>query len=254
MSKNQTPSKTGRPEAFNATVQGKLESALAILKVRYARNFPAFIKAVTDYQEKLGALSQAGSKLSGELSRLGGLYKNSYGQSMARLGQSLLETDQLRNQLAGNLNTRFSGPMDKSLSNEKQKFASNEKKVQKTIATYEAELQKMVQNLAKEQVAGTNRILENVAAITKKVQEFDAVNVEMLRDLQQSQQKQFIEWSEKWHAGMSAQLDFHEAMEKKLEKIAPLWDPAVADGADAGQEGQEGEESEKVTHARADID
>jgi hypothetical protein len=38
-----------------------------------------------------------------------------------------------------------------------------------------------------------------VAAITKKVQEFDGVNVDMLRELQQSQQKQFIEWSETWH-------------------------------------------------------
>ena len=186
---------------------------------------------MADYQDKLGALAQAGNKLAGELSRLGQLYKNDYGQSMGRLGQQLIETDNLRNQLANNLNSKFTGPMSKSLASEKSKFAQNEKKVKTTIATYEGELQKMIQTLAKEQVAGTNRILENVAAITKKVQEFDAVNVEMLRDLQQSQQKQFIEWSEKWHSGMEAQLQFHEQMEKKLEKIAPLWHPEVADGS-----------------------
>jgi hypothetical protein len=204
-------------------VQGKLEAALSILKVRYHRNFPQFIKAVSEYQERLAGLSAAGMKLAAELSKLGSLYKNPYGESMARLGQQLTEVESLRNGLAGNITQRFVDPMTKSLADEKNKFLNNEKKVTKTIQTYEASLQGMIHNLSKEQPAGTSRILENIAAITKKVQEFEAVNVEMLRDLQQSQQKQFIEWSEKWHLAVSAQLDYHVAMEKKLDKLKSLW-------------------------------
>lgn len=45
----------------------------------------------------------------------------------------------------------------------------------------------------------------------------------MLRDLQQSQQKQFIEWSEHWHGAMLAQLDYHVLMEQRLDKLKGLW-------------------------------
>jgi hypothetical protein len=221
-----------RPDAFNSTVQGKLEAALTILKVRYHRNFPQFIKAVSEYQERLAGLSGAGMKLAAELSKLGSLYKNPYGDSLARLGQQMTEVESLRNGLAGNITQRFVDPMTKSLADEKNKFLNNEKKVTKTIQGYESSLQAMIHNLSKEQPAGTSRILENIAAITKKVQEFEAVNVEMLRDLQQSQQKQFIEWSEKWHLAVSAQLDYHVAMEKKLDKLKSLWqlDSATSTG------------------------
>ena len=36
----------GRPADFKKTLQGKLEQALEVLKDRYARDFPAFLKGV----------------------------------------------------------------------------------------------------------------------------------------------------------------------------------------------------------------
>jgi hypothetical protein len=190
---------------------------------------------VQEYADKLTLLAAAGMKLASELSKLGALYKNPYGDALARLGQQLTDVEALRNGLAANIAQRFVEPMTKSLANEKDKFNNNEKKVTKTIQTYEATLQQMTHQLAKDQSCGTGRIIENIAAITKKVQEFDGVNSEMLRDLQQSQQKQFIEWSEKWHLAVAAQLDYHVSVEKKLGALAPLWqiDTAAAAAAPA---------------------
>mmetsp|Transcript_15098 Transcript_15098/g.25960 ORF Transcript_15098/g.25960 Transcript_15098/m.25960 type:complete len:258 (-) Transcript_15098:57-830(-) len=222
MSKNAAQSQ-GRPKVFDSTVQGKLQNALGILKHRYTRDFPAFIKAVQVYQQKLNDLSAAGLKLGAELSRLGSNYNNPHGNAMARLGQQLSEIESVRNGLAGKLHEKFVMPMAKSLDTEKKRFSTNEKRDMKTIHNYEAELNRMVHNLRSEAKFGTNRMLENVAAITKKVQEFDGVNVEMLRELQSSQQKQFIQWSEHWFRATLAQRDYHVAMEQRLTKIKPLW-------------------------------
>jgi len=197
--------------------------ALEVLKDRYARDFPAFLKALEAYQGTLNNLTAAGMKLAAELSKMGSLYKNKYGESWARLGQSLSEVEGVRTQLVTNITSRFMSPMVKLLNNEKKNFATNEKKIKTTIATYEGEIERLISTLDKEQPAGTDRMLVNLGALSKKVTEFDNVNAEMLRDLQQSQQKQYIQWSEHWHTVLVSQLEFHSTMETKLTALHPLW-------------------------------
>ena len=171
----------------------------------------------------LNNLTAAGMKLAAELSRLGSMYKNKYGDAWGRLGQKLTEVESVRNQLVTNITTRFTSPMTKLLSNEKKTFATNEKKIKTTLANYEGEIEKLITALDKEQPAGTDRMLFNLSALSKKVTEFDNVNADLLRDLQQSQQKQYIEWSEHWHTVVTSQLEFHTAMEAKLVALQPLW-------------------------------
>lgn len=185
--------------------------------------------ALEQYQLTLNNLTAAGMKLAAELSRMGSMYKNKYGESWGRLGQSLTEVESVRTQLVTNITARFMSPMTKLLSNEKKVFLTNEKKIKTTIATYETEIERLISTLDKEQPAGTDRMLVNLGALSKKVTEFDNVNAEMLRDLQQSQQKQYIQWSEHWHTVVTSQLEFHSAMEDKLNKLQPLW--SVGDAA-----------------------
>jgi len=229
MGKNTPVAESGKSETFKKTLQGKLEQALEVLKDRYARDFPAFLKALEAYQATLTNLSAAGLKLAAELSRMGALYKNKYGESWGRLGQSMTELEAVRTQLVTNITGRFMSPMVKLLGNEKKNFATNEKKIKTTIATYEGDIERLISTLDKEQPAGTDRMLVNLGALSKKVTEFDNVNAEMLRDLQQSQQKQYIQWSEHWHTVVTSQLEFHSAMESKLAALHPLW--AVGESA-----------------------
>jgi hypothetical protein len=44
--RNPAPTTSGRPEVYMKTYGGKLEAALEILKNRYMRDFPAFLKAL----------------------------------------------------------------------------------------------------------------------------------------------------------------------------------------------------------------
>jgi len=230
--RNAAPTPTGRPEVYMKTYGGKLEAALEILKNRYHRDFPAFLKALEGYTGALDQMTGAGTKLASELSRMGTLYKTAHGQAWGRLGQSLSEVEAVRQSLTANINKRFSAPMAKKLADDKKDFLNNEKKVKNAMQQYDAEIERLIGLLDKDAPAGTDRMLVNLGALSKKVSEYDAVNAEMLRDLQQSQQKQYIAWSEHWHSVVGAHLEFHTAMEKKLGALASLWrDP---DGSGGG--------------------
>jgi hypothetical protein len=184
-------------------------------------------------------MTGAGTKLASELSRMGALYKTPHGTAWGRLGQGLTEVEAVRQSLTANINKRFTAPMNKELADDKKEFLAGEKKVKSTMQTYDAEIERLIGLLDKDAPAGTDRMLVNLGALSKKVSEYDSVNAEMLRDLQQSQQKQYICWSEHWHAVVGAHLEYHTLMEKKLNALASLWrDPdgngsgATAGGAD----------------------
>eukprot|EP01108_Squamamoeba_japonica_P001576 TRINITY_DN167_c0_g1_i2.p1 TRINITY_DN167_c0_g1~~TRINITY_DN167_c0_g1_i2.p1 ORF type:complete len:273 (-),score=87.22 TRINITY_DN167_c0_g1_i2:45-863(-) len=240
MSKRGSAPTAGRPDVFKKTYGGRLEGALEILKTRYTRDFPYFLKAMEGYQQALTALTDAGRKLSGELSKMGSLHKNEHGQTWGRLGQKLVDVEGTRTTLINNVVKEFTSPMTKALASDKKAFAANEKKVKTTMAQYDSEIERLISQLDKEQPHGTDRMLVNLGALSKKTTEFDNVNAEMLRDLQQSQQKQYITWSEHWHKVVSAHLQYHEKMEKKLTDLQPLWQgsdaagstPAATDGGD----------------------
>ena len=223
-------SNTTSDGADKKTYGGRLEGALDILKQRYTRDFPFFLKAMGDYQAALDGLTGASEKLCAELSKLGELHKTPHGQTWGRLGQQLRAVEGTRSSLTGNINKQFTAPMSKALASDKKAYMSNEKKVKATMGQYDAEIEKLIALLDKEQPYGTDKMLTNLGALSKKVTEFDNVNAEMLRDLQQSQQKQYINWSEHWHKVVAAHLEYHEAMVGKLTELQPLW-TGPADGA-----------------------
>jgi len=215
------------------TYGGKLEAALDILKNRYMRDFPAFLKALEGYTGALDQMTGAGTKLASELSRMGALYKTAHGTAWGRLGQGLSEVEAVRQSLTANINKRFTAPMNKELADDKKEFLAGEKKVKSTMQTYDAEIERLIGLLDKDAPAGTDRMLVNLGALSKKVSEYDLVNAEMLRDLQQSQQKQYICWSEHWHAVVGAHLEYHTLMEKKLTALASLWRDPDGNGTSA---------------------
>jgi hypothetical protein len=168
-------------------------------------------------------MTGAGTKLASELSRMGALYKTPHGTAWGRLGQGLSEVEAVRQSLTANINKRFTAPMNKELADDKKEFLAGEKKVKNTMQQYDADIERLIGLLDKDAPAGTDRMLVNLGALSKKVSEYDSVNAEMLRDLQQSQQKQYICWSEHWHAVVGAHFEYHTLMEKKLTALASLW-------------------------------
>jgi hypothetical protein len=178
-------------------------------------------------------MTGAGTKLASELSRMGALYKTPHGTAWGRLGQGLSEVEAVRQSLTANINKRFTAPMNKELADDKKEFLAGEKKVKSTMQTYDAEIERLIGLLDKDAPAGTDRMLVNLGALSKKVSEYDLVNAEMLRDLQQSQQKQYICWSEHWHAVVGAHLEYHTLMEKKLNALASLWRDPDGNGSGA---------------------